>query len=70
MSFVHRFEVVKVIVTGQLPTEDIDYLNQEPKITQIINFNSSIKGAKIGGTASSTEELIALLNSLEEKDAL
>lgn len=62
--------MVKVIVTGQVPSEDINYLNQEPKIAQIINFNSSAKGAKVGGTASAPEELISLLNSLEEKDAL
>lgn len=53
MSFVHRFEVVKVIITGDLPTSDIDYLTQEPKITQLINFNSSAKGTKVAGAASS-----------------
>ena len=37
---------------------------------QIIGYNSQAKGGKVTGNAKSTEDLVNILNSLEEKDAL
>ena len=36
----------------------------------MIAFSCSVKGGKIKGSAKSTEDLINILNSLEEKDQL
>jgi len=70
MSFVGRDEVVKVIITESVTPQDIDYLQGEPKVQQLLGFNSGAKGGKMGGNARSTEELIMLLNNLEDKDHL
>ena len=70
MSFVSRHEVVKVIISSDVPSSDLEYLQQEVKVKQIIGYNSGAKGGKVTGNAKSTEELIGILNTLEEKDAL
>lgn len=64
---------MKVIFTKQLPLEDLEYLQQEEKISQLVLFGDegvSYSYKKVVGQAKSTNRLIELLNQLEEKDAL
>lgn len=70
MTFVHRLEVVKIILTEPLPAEDIGYLSSETKISQLVGYNTKVGSPKEAGTASSPDQLVELLNKLEEKDPL
>ena len=70
MSFVNRTEIVKVIFSDGLPQSDLEYLQNEPKISQLIGFSTNVQGNKIAGNANNATELVSLLNSLEEKDKL
>jgi hypothetical protein len=53
MAFVHRFEIVKVIVTD-IPQQELEYLNQEAKISQIIGYGCHPKSSKTAGSAKET----------------
>ena len=64
MSFVSRNEIVKVIITDSIPQSDLTYLQEEPKISQLISYNTSFKGGKIVDNASTTDQLIKVLTNL------
>lgn len=74
MSFVHRNQIVKVILPPNYPSDTYDYLQNEPKISQLVLYGSAPALAqnypKIAATANSDQELLPLLSQLEEKDAL
>lgn len=55
MSFVGKSEVVKVIITHNISNEDMDYLQNQFKISQIIVYGNPRDGKKVGGSASNTQ---------------
>ena len=56
MSFVNRFELVKIVVCENLNQLDLGYLQQEQKVSQVITFKlPSMKGQKIIGNANTLE---------------